>query len=307
MDENELISAQDSAKIILVNDASVDDKKIVKCLNCGTEFKGNFCPECGQSADTGRFTVKFIFQNLLKAILSNDGGILFTLKKIFLSPGQMVLDMINGKRKSYFSPFPMLFLILGLYILVFSYTGSNSIDVDVNDTPNLDVSSGMSDSDAVVVSGVVTELIDLFNRILGFYFDNYTMVIILTIPIYVFVVRLCLGKEFRKKFNVGETFIPVVYSLVPVIIYETVCSIVFVFSRHLFDILDNWVFVVHVVFLSMFFNKLIGFNKIKTVWRCTLSLVLYNFIVFFIIVLLIFIIVVVYIDDISEVVGIIMQ
>ena len=42
----------------------------IKCLNCGTEFEGKFCPECGQSAKTGRFTMRFIFENLMEAILS---------------------------------------------------------------------------------------------------------------------------------------------------------------------------------------------------------------------------------------------
>ncbi|MDY2974910.1 MAG: hypothetical protein SOR67_04085, partial [Alloprevotella sp.] len=36
-----------------------------RCLNCGTEFEGNFCPLCGQSAEVKRFTVK----NVLTATL----------------------------------------------------------------------------------------------------------------------------------------------------------------------------------------------------------------------------------------------
>ena len=104
--------------------------KTTKCLNCDTEFEGKFCPECGQSADTGRFTIRFIFENLLKAILSNDGGVWITLKSLFTRPGQMMVDIINGKRKSYFSPFPMLFLTLSLYVIIFTFTGSKENKYD---------------------------------------------------------------------------------------------------------------------------------------------------------------------------------
>ena len=60
--------------------------KITTCLNCGTEFEGNFCPECGQKADTGRFTMRFIFENLVAAFTSKDGGLWFTLKSLFTRP-----------------------------------------------------------------------------------------------------------------------------------------------------------------------------------------------------------------------------
>ena len=108
----------------------IEEKRITKCLNCDTEFEGKFCPECGQRADTGRFTVRFIFENLLKAILSNDGGVWITLKSLFTKPGQMMVDIINGKRKSYFSPFPMLFLTLSLYVVIFTFTGSKKNKYD---------------------------------------------------------------------------------------------------------------------------------------------------------------------------------
>ena len=55
----------------------------MKCLNCGNEFEGKFCPECGQKADTGRFTMRFIFENLAAAIISRDGSIWFSLKSLF--------------------------------------------------------------------------------------------------------------------------------------------------------------------------------------------------------------------------------
>ena len=112
-----------------------------KCLNCGTEFEGNFCPGCGQSAETGRFTLRFIFGNLIAAVLGRDGGVAYTLKNLFSRPGKMIVEILNGKRRKYVSPFPMLFLALSVYILIFTLTGSKGVissDLDLdftNSTP----------------------------------------------------------------------------------------------------------------------------------------------------------------------------
>lgn len=297
MDENTIVSNQGGGELVPNNNAAEEENKPVKCLNCGTVYNGRYCPHCGQSADTGRFTLKFMFQNLLAAILSNDGGVLFTLKKLFCSPGQMVLDIINGKRKSYFSPFPMLFFTLGLYILVFSFTGSNNIVVDADNAVKVETPD-VADNETALINGTVTKLLTLFNNIWKYYLDNYTLVIILTIPIYVFAVRTCMGKRFRTKYNVGETCVAVVYSLVPVILYETVCSIAFAFSQPLFEQLDNLVFVVHVAFISLFFSKLTDYKRVSLVLRSALSLVLYNIAVVLIIVLLVIVIVATYYDEI---------
>ena len=115
-----------------------------KCLNCGTEFEGNFCPKCGQNADTGRFTLSFIFGNLLSAVLGRDGGIAYTLKNLFSRPGKMIVEILDGKRRKYVSPFPMLFLALTVYILIFSITGSKgeiSSDWDLDFSNNAPVNA----------------------------------------------------------------------------------------------------------------------------------------------------------------------
>ena len=104
--------------------------KTTKCLNCGTEFEGNFCPECGQDAKTSRFTLRFIWSNLLSAVLGRDGGIGYTIKNLFSRPGKMIVEILEGKRRKYVSPFPTLFLALTLYVLIFTATGTKNIEID---------------------------------------------------------------------------------------------------------------------------------------------------------------------------------
>ena len=250
------------------------EDKIVKCLNCGTEFKGNFCPQCGQSADTKRFTIRFIFTNLLKAILSNDGGIWVTLKSLFTRPGQMMVDIIDGKRKSYFSPFPMLFLTLSLYVIIFTFTGSQDIDFD----------SLMGDGEAKVTVNVgektheqiLADKTKLFIiNALKLYSKNYTAAFILTIPIYIMAARVSFGKKNRKKYNWGEYCIPIVYSLILLVLYRCLMSIVYYFSPEMSEKMGQLMVVLNIIVFTATFKKMFDFKVKKMLWRSFLTIVFY--------------------------------
>ena len=285
--EKEIIKSEDPKPV-----------KTIKCLNCGAEFEGNFCPECGQRADTGRFTVRFIFENLLKAILSNDGGVWITLKSLFTHPGQMMVDIINGKRKSYFSPFPMLFLTLSLYVIIFTFTGSNKTNYDelyanddkkeiikeYNTATDSDASIDIDDSNHkthtydvnVDIDDEKTELVEnTAKRCLKFYENNYTIVFILTIPFYIFAARVCYGKKNRKRYNRGEYCIPIIYSLIIVVLYQCLTSIAYYFSDMLYDKMDNLNPLVTIAAFTACFRKMMEFSVVKMAWRSFLAHVFY--------------------------------
>ena len=252
----------------------MEEKKTTKCLNCGTEFQGKFCPECGQRADTGRFTVRFIFENLLKAILSNDGGVWITLKTLFTHPGQMIVDILNGKRKSYFSPFPMLFLTLSLYVVIFTFTGSKDIDFDNllnDDNAKVVVNDGEQTHEQMLADKTKTFIIDTVK----FYGDHYTAAFILTIPVYILAARVSFGKKNRKKYNWGEYCIPIVYSLILLVLYRCVMSIVFYFSPDFANKMEDWIVLLNIIVFTACFKNMFEFKMAKMVWRSFLTIVLY--------------------------------
>lgn len=250
------------------------EDKIVKCLNCGTEFKGNFCPQCGQSADTKRFTIRFIFANLLKAILSNDGGIWVTLKSLFTRPGQMMVDIIDGKRKSYFSPFPMLFLTLSLYVIIFTFTGSQDIDFDSlmgDDEAKVTVNVGEKTHEQILADKTKLFIINA----LKLYSKNYTAAFILTIPIYIMAARVSFGKKNRKKYNWGEYCIPIVYSLILLVLYRCLMSIVYYFSPEMSEKMGQLMVVLNIIVFTATFKKMFDFKVKKMLWRSFLTIVFY--------------------------------
>lgn len=251
--------------------------KTTKCLNCGTEFEGKFCPECGQSADSGRFTMKFIFENLIAAFTSKDGGIWFTLKNMFTRPGAMVVDILNGKRRSYFTPFPMLFFALTVYILLFTITGSRG-DIQAMEKEYLEAEKTVnSELDGKAKTAVMG--INEFQRLVGqgfkFYNNHYTTVFMLTLPLFLFATRAWYGKDNRKRYFRAEYLVAIAYSMVMVVLYRCIASLVFLFSKSAANTMGDLIPFVIVAAFTACFWKMMGFSIGKTVWRSILAVGLY--------------------------------
>lgn len=75
------------------------------CQNCGTFVEKNFCPKCGQENTESRHSFHHLFTHFISDFLHYDSSFLRTTKTLFLSPGKISLEYMNGKRKSYVNPF----------------------------------------------------------------------------------------------------------------------------------------------------------------------------------------------------------
>ena len=238
-----------------------------KCLNCGTEFEGNFCPKCGQNAETGRFTLSFIFGNLLAAVLGRDGGIAYTLKNLFSRPGKMIVEILDGKRRKYVSPFPMLFLALTVYILIFSLTGSKggiTTDLDLNFSNN-----------AAANSQISIEINRLFIKAFHFYLNHYTLCYMLTLPLFIIAARRCYGKQNRKRYYWAEYTVAVVYALVILVLYRCVINLIYPLSTSIYATMALLEPIAIITALTACFRRMMGFGTVKTIWRSTLTTALY--------------------------------
>lgn len=274
------------------------EPKTSQCLNCGTEFQGKFCPECGQSAETGRFTMKFIIENLLAAFLSKDGGIWFTLKNLFTRPGEMIVEILNGKRRRYFSPFPMLIAALTVYILLFSITGSRGdmqemekefLEMEKEDEAEPTADTTLTDTDIIRVNEkAISVRKSKIYKIIGmgfkFYNNHYTAVTMLTIPFFLFATRLWYGKHNRKRYYRAEYLVAITYSMVMVVLYRCLISLMYLFSQNVSDYMSDWIPIVITVAFTACFRKMLGFSIRKTAWRSLLAVILYYIIMGFILV-----------------------
>ena len=87
--------------------------------------------------------------------------------------------------------------------------------------------------------------------------------------------RLSYGKKNRKKYNWGEYCIPIVYSLILLVLYRCVMSIVYYFSPEIADKMEDWIILLNIVVFTACFKNMFEFRIVKMVWRSFLTIVLY--------------------------------
>lgn len=90
------------------------------CPTCGTHFVGNFCPRCGQSSFSRRFSFKGNLTRFLEEWGFGNRSFLRTVRDLVLRPGYLIRDYLNGMFMAYFPPFKMLLMLAAITLLVYS-------------------------------------------------------------------------------------------------------------------------------------------------------------------------------------------
>ena len=90
------------------------------CLNCkhSLDLSDKFCPNCGQRNSTKKINLLDLIQELFSSVLSYDSKLWQTIKLMFLKPGQLSIEYVNGKRTTYTNPFRFFLSVSILFFLV---------------------------------------------------------------------------------------------------------------------------------------------------------------------------------------------
>jgi hypothetical protein len=100
----------------------------MECKNCGFEFEGNFCPNCGQRPNSGRIVLRDSLRDIADHWIGIDNPFFRTMKELLVRPGKMIKDYIGGKRKSYTQPFRYFIFILAFYLIFRQLIGFDPIE-----------------------------------------------------------------------------------------------------------------------------------------------------------------------------------
>ncbi|MES2690005.1 MAG: DUF3667 domain-containing protein [Bacteroidota bacterium] len=103
----------------------------MKCKNCGNEFTGKFCNNCGQTSEMTKMDHRYIADELGKTFLRFDSGFFKTTRDLFTRPGEFIHNYLEGKRVNYVRPFTYLIITGGLYILIHNYFRIEFVTEDV--------------------------------------------------------------------------------------------------------------------------------------------------------------------------------
>lgn len=98
------------------------------CKNCGFEFEGNYCNQCGQKAKTSRLDWKYISDEAQYVLLHWNGGMLYTTKQLFTRPGHTIREYTEGKRIHHYKPLLMLLVVAGVYGFISHYVDFEEIN-----------------------------------------------------------------------------------------------------------------------------------------------------------------------------------
>ena len=74
------------------------------CLNCGAALSGPFCAACGQRVRRADPTLAEFLADTTEQVTNWDGRIPVTLRTLFLKPGTLTLDFLQGRRARWLAP-----------------------------------------------------------------------------------------------------------------------------------------------------------------------------------------------------------
>ena len=93
-----------------------DEKHV--CLNCGQEFKGDYCPRCSQSKNVDKkISWSTISSGFLEAFNIEGRSFPRALWHLICRPGYMIGDYISGHRQMSYPPLKML-IIVALFLVI---------------------------------------------------------------------------------------------------------------------------------------------------------------------------------------------
>ena len=95
------------------------------CLNCGNEDAENFCPNCGQRA-VNRLDIPSFMRDVVDDQISVDAKLPRTLVPLFLKPGFLTTEFVNGRAARYIPPFRLYLLTSLLFFLLLSFLSGRS-------------------------------------------------------------------------------------------------------------------------------------------------------------------------------------
>ncbi|WP_374273911.1 DUF3667 domain-containing protein [Brevundimonas sp.] len=95
------------------------------CSDCGHAVEGNFCSNCGQPTHVHRSLLHLV-EELLHGVMHFDGRVWRTVPLLFINPGRLTREWIQGKRSRYVSPLALFLFTIFLMFFALSFAPSGT-------------------------------------------------------------------------------------------------------------------------------------------------------------------------------------
>jgi hypothetical protein len=211
------------------------------CTNCLKPGEGNYCEYCGQKMNIERVSLKELAREFVYSLThAGKKGLFYTIKELFVRPGTVIQQFLEGQRKSLYPPMSYLILtatistFLTLKYHFFTHTYSEqSINI-----------------------GTLGEFFA--------YAEKYTTIInIITIPVFAFCTHLIFVKS---KYNFAENVLLNVYitsqQLVLLVLFIPLVQLLPALQSSMIELYTLLTIIYNVWVLLQFFKvkSLLGFS-----------------------------------------------
>ena len=86
-----------------------------RCVACGADLSGRYCPECGEAAGHHDYSLKHFAEEALETFAHLDGRLFSTFRSLVTRPGLLASHFLAGRRKSQMGPV-QLFVVCNVII-----------------------------------------------------------------------------------------------------------------------------------------------------------------------------------------------
>lgn len=239
----------------------------MKCLNCGTNCTGAYCPKCGQKTSTRRFQVKEILMNIIASLIGGDNKLWATCVCLLTRPGHMIREYLQGKRVRYYNPVSLLVCLVAVYAIV-TYFFTDAVSPFDIMRPEVQTESLNSSS------------AEMFLSYYQMFLSNNVYFAIFTVLISIFPYRFVFRKEKlmrptgdEEAMNVAEHFIALTF--------QTCFNIILAFLLIPFSLIDDyktWMaricFIMPTVYCFIIYKQLLQISWGKSIWLNIYGLIL---------------------------------
>lgn len=132
------------------------------CKNCGHQFEGNFCCNCGQTAETNKLNATYFWNEVKHGFFYLDSGLFYSLKQLCIRPGHTIHEFVEGKRIRHLKPISLVVILATAYGFLYHYFGINLI--------------------SAIEEDLTSEASDVLIKINEFMGSHYALISILNIP-----------------------------------------------------------------------------------------------------------------------------
>jgi hypothetical protein len=237
----------------------------ITCKNCHQTFKGHYCSNCGQPAETHKLNFHFLLHDIQHGLFHFDSGITYTAKQLFTRPGHSIREFIEGKRVRHFKPISLIVVLATTYIALIHLL---HIDLFVKTDQNLILNSHIN-----------------IEQLKEWMTSHFAWITLLSIPLHTIGTAICFRKQgynfieyfvlntykASQKLYVAILFIPLLYHFSGTPAIDTVTKTLILIDFALYF----WTNI-------QFFNNL---SKTKTFFLTLLTHLIFWFTVLFIVII----------------------